>query len=146
MGNVCPPINTHVFVYLFIFFQQCCDLCWNKAQGLSWSRAPYTLSRGARSGLTAALSGTSASPIFPAGVAAVSTRKEILPLSLPPEIRKQHCASKALTVIPPASVLLLTFFTSLSATAEAVCCHEKTAAVLEVSTTLAQVGIIIILC
>lgn len=51
--------------------------------------------------LSAALSGTSASLIFPAGVAAVSSKKEILPLSLSPEIWKQHCASKAMTVIPP---------------------------------------------
>lgn len=51
-----------------------------------------------------------------------------------------------MTVVPPSPILLLTFFTSLSATAEAVCYHEKTAAVLEVSTTLAQAGIIIILC
>lgn len=51
--------------------------------------------------LTAALSGTSVSLIFSARAAAVSTKKEILPLSLSPEIWKQHCASKAMTVIPP---------------------------------------------
>lgn len=47
---------------------------------------------------------------------------------------------------PPSSVPLLTFFTSLSATTKPVWCHEKTAAVLEVSATLAQAGTIIILC
>lgn len=51
--------------------------------------------------LTAALSGASVSLIFLARVAADSTKKEILPLSLSPEIWTQHCASKAMTVIPP---------------------------------------------
>lgn len=95
MSCVCTCVPFHFFYLCHVVYPG-----WNDAQRLSWSRSPPTLSRGAMIDLTAALRGTSAPLIFPAGVAAVSTQKGILPLSLSPEIWKQHCASKAVTVIP----------------------------------------------
>lgn len=109
MGNACYCIP--IFLNYFCSFNYAMSCIGPEMMHRDWAdQKLHPQRRDDRSDSSS--SGEPASLIFPARVAALLPKKEILPLSLSPEIWKQHCASKAMAVISPSSALLLTFFTS----------------------------------